>query len=159
MRAYAAYLGATFWPRDLAFFYPHPAVVFPKRLALGHPGLLGSAALLVALSALAWFQRRRRPWLLVGWLWFLGVLVPVIGIVQVGLQGRADRYTYLPALGLSIAVAWTLREVGERRHRLAVGLALGATLGAGLGACEGAPLGLGRGVGEALGRGLGCSVG
>jgi hypothetical protein len=96
--AYVAYLGKTFWPTDLAVYYPLDTVP---------PGQAAGAALLLAvLTLLALREARRRPYLLVGWLWFLGALVPVIGLVQVGDQARADRYTYVPHLGLFVALVW-----------------------------------------------------
>ncbi len=96
------YLGNYFWPFDLAIGYPRPA----------HWPLAPIAALLLAIiTAIALWQWRRRPWLPVGWLWFLGTLIPVLGLVPVGLQARADRYTYLPVLGLQLAMLWTVREV------------------------------------------------
>ncbi len=100
------YIGLFFWPSNLAALYPHPG-----------PGAWPPALVAVAVVALigitwaAWHFRRRLPWLLVGWLWFLGMLVPVIGIVQVGIQAIADRYTYLPALGLEWMLLWTARDV------------------------------------------------
>jgi Flp pilus assembly protein TadD len=108
------YLGKLVWPFDLAVLYPHPGR-WPA------PAVLAGTALLAAGFALAWTQRVRRPWLTVGWLWFVGMLVPVIGIVQVGLQSLADRYTYLPMLGVQIALLWTLREhvVTPRARRTA----------------------------------------
>lgn len=112
------YLGKIFWPVNLAVLYPHP----------GHwptGAVVGSAALLVLLTGIAVFQIRRRPWVAVGWFWFLGTLVPVIGLVQVGLQSMADRYTYLPVIGLEMAVVWSAREWIGRRGR-AVGVGLGA---------------------------------
>jgi len=102
--SYVRYLGKTFWPGDLAIFYPHP----------GHWSVLaviGAAALLVGISALAFKLRNRQPFLVVGWLWFLGTLVPVIGLVQVGAQAMADRYTYVPLIGLFIAFVWGLWAV------------------------------------------------
>jgi tetratricopeptide (TPR) repeat protein len=98
--AYAKYLGKTLWPESLAIFYPHPGDALPGAQAVA------AAALLCALTALAVWQARRMPWLAVGWLWFLGTLVPVIGLVQVGGQAMADRYTYLPIIGLFIALSW-----------------------------------------------------
>jgi tetratricopeptide (TPR) repeat protein len=94
-----AYLGKLFWPADLAVLYPYP-VTWPlwKPVAAG--------LILVLLSAFAWSQRSRRPWLLAGWLWYLVMLIPVIGLVQVGAQARADRYTYLPSIGIFIMLAW-----------------------------------------------------
>ncbi|MBK7641688.1 MAG: tetratricopeptide repeat protein [Planctomycetes bacterium] len=93
------YLGKTLWPSGLAFYYP----LEPHAARMGEI-LLASGALL-ALSAAAWLARRALPGVLFGWLWFLGTLVPVIGLVQVGGQAHADRYTYLPGLGLAFALA------------------------------------------------------
>jgi hypothetical protein len=107
--AYVRYLGKTVWPSDLAAFYPMPE---------GGPGLLavaGSAAVLLALTGAALAAVRAMPWIAVGWLWFLGMLVPVIGLVQLGSQAMADRYTYVPAVGVFVGVVWTLAEVGARR--------------------------------------------
>jgi Flp pilus assembly protein TadD len=101
------YLGKFLWPFDLAIGYPTPERWSPATV-------IGAALLLLAISALAVVQRERRPWLLVGWLWYLGTLVPVIGVVQVGLQAMADRYTYLPLLGIQIALLGAVREL-ERR--------------------------------------------
>ena len=95
----ARYLGKTFWPQDLAVFYPHPA--HWPALAVA-----GAALLLGMISLLALWGARRRPYLLVGWFWFLGLLVPVLGLVQVGVQAMADRYTYLPLVGIFILLAW-----------------------------------------------------
>jgi len=98
--SYARYLGKMIWPVNLALPYPHPGH-WPSHQSF-------AAALLVAcLSWAAWLNRKRAPFVLAGWLWFLGMLVPVIGLVQVGMQAMADRYTYLPALGIFIIIAWT----------------------------------------------------
>jgi Flp pilus assembly protein TadD len=110
--AYAAYLGATLWPGDLAVFYPHPGAALRWSLA----GVAAAGLLLATTAALA--TRRRLPWLATGWLWFLGTLLPVIGLVQVGEQARADRYTYIPLVGLFLAAAWTWRELARRRPAL-----------------------------------------
>jgi tetratricopeptide (TPR) repeat protein len=99
--AYATYLWMTVWPFDLAIVYPHPKTVSGWRLA-------ASLVVLAVLTALALRQRSRRPWLLVGWLWYLGTLVPLIGLVQLGDIALADRYTYVPLLGIFVAVVWTL---------------------------------------------------
>jgi hypothetical protein len=109
--SYAAYLRDAVWPARLAVFYPHPLGSLPPR------EVLGAALLLGALSALALVARRRVPALLTGWLWYLGTLVPMIGLVQVGLQARADRYMYLPLIGLSIGVAYPLAELARRAPR------------------------------------------
>jgi protein O-mannosyl-transferase len=122
--SYARYLGKLFWPSDLAVFYPHPGS-WPLPL------VLAAGALLAGLSALFAWQRRQRPHLLVGWLWFVGTLVPVIGLVQVGEQAMADRYTYLPSLGLFILVIWGLDELTRPwRNRTAGLLAAGAAVAA-----------------------------
>ncbi|HEY3570009.1 MAG TPA: hypothetical protein VGP73_18895 [Thermoanaerobaculia bacterium] len=113
--AYAAYLGKLFWPTHLAVFYPIP-------LAIPAWKVLGAALLLIAITALAAWRARREPWLLIGWLWFLGALVPVIGLVQVGRQAMADRYLYLPSIGLFLAVVWTLAGL-LREHRAALAAA------------------------------------
>ena len=103
----ARYLGMFFWPFNLAVGYSLPDHWPVLTVA-------GACLLILAVTGLAVWQRHRRPWLLVGWLWFLGMLVPVIGLVQVGLQAIADRYTYLPILGVQIALLWTLRDLMQR---------------------------------------------
>jgi tetratricopeptide (TPR) repeat protein len=119
--SYVRYPLAAVWPTSLAAFYPHPATlradVDPLPVAL-------SAALLVAVTAAAFRERVRRPWLAFGWAWYVGTLVPVIGLVQVGGQARADRYTYVPLVGLFVALAWGLGEIAERgRARRAAAVA------------------------------------
>jgi tetratricopeptide (TPR) repeat protein len=106
--SYAQYLRLTLWPSDLCVLYPHPR----DSLPVGQ--VLAAGLLLVALTAGVLWGWRRRPHLLVGWLWFLGTLVPVIGLVQVGNQAMADRYTYLPSIGLFIAVAWGAADLRAR---------------------------------------------
>ncbi len=98
--SYVRYLGLTLWPAGLAPFYPHPQDSLPAWQ------VSGAAALLIALSAGALALARRCPYLIVGWLWYLGTLVPVIGLVQAGEQALADRYTYVPLIGLFLAAAW-----------------------------------------------------
>lgn len=97
--AYAGYIGNMLWPRDLAAFYPIPATVPGWQIA-------GSAVLLVTCTIIAVITRKRFPYLVIGWFWFMGMLVPVIGLLQVGMQARADRYTYIPLVGLFIIVTW-----------------------------------------------------
>lgn len=107
--AYLDYLRKTLWPADLAVFYPH------EQHGLLAPKFLVATCTLAMISALAIRQRHRRPWLGVGWFWFVGMLVPVIGLVQVGEQGLADRYTYVPLIGIFILVAWGLAEALDAR--------------------------------------------
>jgi tetratricopeptide (TPR) repeat protein len=123
--SYAAYLRQTFWPTDLAVFYPHPGSDLP--LAAG----IGAALILGLVSALVVALRRSRPYLAVGWLWYLGTLVPVIGIVQVGFQARADRYTYVPLVGVFILLAWGIPDLLGRRPRLLAAGAVASLLAAG----------------------------
>jgi tetratricopeptide (TPR) repeat protein len=114
----ATYLVQSLWPANLAVLYPYPrSGVPPVRLLVGGLLLVGSTAL-----AVRWW--RSRPYVLVGWLWYLGALVPVIGLVQVGMQARADRYTYVPQIGIILAAVWGLTEaLPERRRALGLGVA------------------------------------
>jgi len=105
--AYVAYLGKMFWPSPLVFFYPH-------RFAPPWWQWAGAAAILAAVTALAVALARTRPYLIVGWLWYLVTLLPVIGIVQVGSQAIADRYTYVPLVGIFVAGAWLVADLSER---------------------------------------------
>ncbi len=97
--SYAKYVWMMFFPVNLGFWYPFDANLNPLEA-------VGAIVLLLIVSAYCWRERNRRKYLLMGWLWFLGTLVPVIGIVQVGLQSLADRYTYVPYFGLFIMVVW-----------------------------------------------------
>jgi tetratricopeptide (TPR) repeat protein len=112
LESYAVYLVQTVWPSGLAAFYPHPLDTVSGARAASAGLLLGVA------TALALAGARRRPYLAVGWLWYLGTLVPVIGVVQVGMQARADRYMYLPLVGLAILVAWGAADLAGRRRGL-----------------------------------------
>ncbi len=103
MVSVAGYLLKFIWPADLCAFY-----VLPEKIPAYQAGL--SAGVLILFSAAAWHWRRSRPYLLTGWLWFLGTLVPVIGLVQVGGQAMADRYTYIPSIGLFIALVFLADE-------------------------------------------------
>lgn len=105
--AYTNYLGKTFWPRDLAVFYPF------HKAPQSWPALC-CAALLTAITVIAIQERRRRPYLITGWLWYIVTLVPVIGIVQVGLQSMADRYTYIPLTGIFVMVVWGVAGISEK---------------------------------------------
>jgi tetratricopeptide (TPR) repeat protein len=108
--SYVAYIGDMFWPAGLAVFYPHPHAFSVWRVA-------AAGLVLAGISLAVARQFRRRPYLAVGWCWYVGTLVPVIGLVQVGGQSRADRYTYVPMIGLSIMLAWGLAELVARRPR------------------------------------------
>lgn len=108
--SYAIYVWKAFWPSGFAVYYPHPGTSLP----LWKPAL--AAVLLCSISVEVWMQRTVRPYLIVGWLWFLGSLLPVIGIVQVGDQAMADRYAYLPLVGLFVMVVWGLAEFLNLRH-------------------------------------------
>jgi len=115
--SYVAYLGKLFWPRRLAVFYPHPGT------SLASPRVALCAVALLFLSALIWRERARRPYLLVGWLWYLGTLVPVIGLVQVGSQAMADRYAYVPLLGIFVMLSFGAGEVAAAYGRRALAAA------------------------------------
>jgi tetratricopeptide (TPR) repeat protein len=119
--SWVAYLWKTVWPVGLSVFYPHPAAALPPaRVA-------GAALALLAITALAVTVRDRRPWVPVGWLWYLGTLVPVIGLVQAGEQAMADRFTYVPLIGIFVLVAWSLPS-GRTTHALAVAAVLALAL-------------------------------
>jgi protein O-mannosyl-transferase len=126
--SYVAYLGKLAWPAGLAVFYPF-------RLAIPAWQWLAALALLAAVTALALAWRGARPWLAAGWLWYLGTLLPVSGVVQAGSQAMADRYAYLPSIGLGVMVAWGAAElIGRLRAPVAAGAGLGAAAGLALGA-------------------------
>jgi protein O-mannosyl-transferase len=106
--AYVTYLGKAVWPASLACFYPHTGVVHVAPA-------LGSALLLAAITALALRLKTTAPYFAFGWAWYLGTLVPVIGLVQVGMQSSADRYTYVPLVGVFVAIAWGLGDLAAAR--------------------------------------------
>jgi Flp pilus assembly protein TadD len=108
--SYAKYLLLTFWPNDLAVFYPFPKAGIPAWQ------IIGAALLLIGITAFCVFQQKVRPYLIVGWLWFLGTLIPVIGFVQVGGQTMADRYFYIPSIGLFIVLVFGLADIAKTRH-------------------------------------------
>jgi tetratricopeptide (TPR) repeat protein len=121
LTAYAQYLLKTIWPVNLAVIYPLPR-------AISWFAALVAAAVLLSLSAAAWRARKRCPYGLVGWLWFLGTLVPVIGLVQVGGAAMADRYTYFPLVGVFIAVTFGLCDLADRFQFLKKATATAAVL-------------------------------
>ena len=120
----ATYLVRAAWPADLAVFYPYPEGGIPAAQ------ILLSTLLLAALSLAAAASLRRRPYLAAGGCWFAGMLVPVLGLVQVGLQARADRYTYLPLIGIFIAAAWFATDAGRFVRRAAPVAAAAAVIAA-----------------------------
>ena len=108
--AYAMYVWKAFWPAWLGLFYPHPGANLAMwRLAL-------AALFLCSVSAVVWWQRNARPYLITGWLWFLGTLVPVIGLVQVGEQAIADRYAYVPLIGIFVMAVWGAADLADARQ-------------------------------------------
>jgi protein O-mannosyl-transferase len=124
--AYVVYIRQMFWPAGLAVFYPHPE----NRLPVWEISL--ALIFLVGITTAALVLRKKAPYLVTGWLWYLGMLVPVIGLVQVGWQGHADRYTYLPQIGLYIAVTWAVTDLTRawRFQRMALGAAALVVVGA-----------------------------
>jgi len=106
---YVTYLAKMFWPAKLAVIYPHPGPSLPMWK------VVGAALLLACITVLALVPARRRRYTAVGWLWYLGTLVPVIGLVQVGEQAMADRYTYVPLIGIFIAIAWGVPDLFSER--------------------------------------------
>jgi tetratricopeptide (TPR) repeat protein len=124
--SYVVYLGKMVWPASLCVFYPHPGTV-----NIGIPAwqVLTSILLLGGLSFIVFWQRVRRPYLLVGWFWYLGTLLPVIGLVQTGAQAWADRYTYIPLIGVFVIIAWGISDVLEGwRYRRSTLLLLGGAI-------------------------------
>jgi hypothetical protein len=106
--AYAGYIGKLFYPLNLGILYPYPLTDPPMWQ------VAASAALLLCVTIAVFQFSYNRRWLVFGWLWFLGTLIPVIGLVQVGLQSMADRYTYIPLIGLFIIIAWGIAEIAEK---------------------------------------------
>ena len=109
------YVGQAIWPQNLAVFYPYPDSVPAPRL-------VGAIAGIIAITAAAFILRRTKPFFIVGWLWFTGMLIPVLGIIQVGIQAHADRYNYLPQIGLCLIVVWAVADLSRswRSQRIVV---------------------------------------
>jgi tetratricopeptide (TPR) repeat protein len=123
--SYAKYILLMFWPYDLAVNYPFGPSGIPAWR------VIGAAFLLIGITVFCFSQRNTRPYFIVGWLWFLGTLVPVIGLVQVGGQTMADRYFYIPSIGLFIALVFGLADIAQRRRvarSLSAGIAGGVLL-------------------------------
>jgi tetratricopeptide (TPR) repeat protein len=108
--AYVAYIGKMLWPMHLAAYYPHPGAAVSVTHALG------AGLLLVLITVLVLGPGRRWPYLAVGWLWYLGTLLPVIGLVQISTQGMADRYTYVPLIGLLLLLTWAVADLIRALH-------------------------------------------
>jgi len=118
--SYAKYLLLTFWPNDLAVYYPFAGIPAWQ--------IIGAASLLIGITVFCVSQRRIRPYLMIGWFWFLGTLLPVVGIVQVGGQIMADRYFYIPSIGLFIALVFGFTDIA-RSWRVAPALSTGIAVG------------------------------
>ena len=125
LAAYLVYIWQMIWPADLALIYSHPGKLPIWQVA-------GAAAVLIAVTLGVFALRKRSPYLVVGWLWYLVMLVPVLGLIQVGGQAHADRYTYLPQIGLYIAITWEIVDFCTSRHYPApvLGVAAGIILSA-----------------------------
>ncbi len=121
--SYVRYLGKMFWPENLAVFYP-----YPREFGLFQ--IIGAVLLLLVLSCLAIFSARKYRYALMGWLWYLGTLVPVIGLIQVGKQAMADRYAYIPVIGLFIIIAWGIPDLlrGWPRRKIILAISSGAVI-------------------------------
>ena len=118
--SYVRYLGKMVWPADMAIPYPYPG---------GWPAwqVMGAGVVLIGISAAAVAMAKKRPYCLTGWLWYVGTLVPVIGLVQVGMQAMADRYTYIPLIGIFVVVVWGISELtGKWLYGRAVAVIAGA---------------------------------
>src|SRR6266481_2623704 len=109
LASYVIYIWKTLWPTRLGVFYPHPNNTLP----IGQ--VIFAVALLVAVTAAVIIFRSQRPYLLTGWFWYVVMLFPVIGVIQVGEQGHADRYTYLPSIGLFLAAVWFTADIAKVR--------------------------------------------
>jgi protein O-mannosyl-transferase len=107
LHSYVAYLGDMFWPTKLVALYPYPDAVSLSWVLVAIP-------VLAAITAFVLVLRRTQPYLLVGWFWYLGTLLPVIGLIQVGPQARADRFTYVPQIGILLMVVWGVYELARR---------------------------------------------
>lgn len=115
--AYTKYIIALFYPVNLSVWYPYDKSIPTAQI-------LGASLLLLLISAICIWQNGKRKYLLMGWLWFLGTLVPVIGLVQVGVQSHADRYTYIPFFGLFIMIVWGAEELFQRWSKVSIIAAL-----------------------------------
>jgi Tfp pilus assembly protein PilF len=117
--SYMRYAGKAIWPSDLASFYPHPQHLPALQIVF-------AALFLISVTGAVLLFHRAHPYLMIGWLWFVGTMVPVIGLVQAGEQGMADRYAYLPFVGLFLLIVWGLAECAEKHKIAATYLAVAA---------------------------------
>jgi len=118
--SYASYIGKMIWPHNLAVFYPYPESIVSWKIT-------GAGLLLGVISVIVCQMVRTKPYFAVGWLWYIGSLVPVIGIVQAGVQKMADRYTYVPLIGLFIIIAWGVPDILVRWRHKKIILAISTT--------------------------------
>jgi protein O-mannosyl-transferase len=123
--SYDRYLGKLFWPVNLAVYYPHPGHWPPGKVLL-------AGGLMLGISVLVWVRRRRYPYLLMGWLWYCGTLVPVSQVIQTGAHAMADRWTYLPSLGVMILTVWGARELLQGWRYQALALSVTGAIAIGL---------------------------
>jgi tetratricopeptide (TPR) repeat protein len=121
LMGYARYLGKMFWPTNFSVLYPYPDFWPASQL-------LFAAVLIAGVSVLAFGMRRQRPYLLVGWLWYLGTLVPVIGMIPLGVQSMSNRYTYIPMMGIVLLVVWAVNDLSKQWRRRSVLVAAGVAL-------------------------------
>lgn len=117
--SYVAYMGKMFWPSDLAVLYPYPE-------SFHFWNFIGAASVLISISTLCFLMIRGRCYLAVGWLWYVVSLLPMIGVIQVGEQAMADRYTYIPSIGISVAVAWLISDALKRWSLKSILLTIGS---------------------------------
>lgn len=108
INSYICYLRKTFWPMDLAVFYPFEHTIFSWHILI-------AACILISITLMIVYASKKLPFLLVGWFWYLGTFIPVIGLVQVGMQSMADRYTYLPSIGLAMMLSWGVLAIYKRK--------------------------------------------
>ena len=120
LASYLAYLQKLFWPVDLAVIYPYPEF-------FGYGVVVAAILVLTAVTFQACWKASTYPYVFTGWFWFLGSMIPMIGIIQVGYQSMADRYTYLPFIGLYILLAWLVADIFRRNRKALIALSLGLT--------------------------------
>src|SRR5262249_9558262 len=126
--AYCVYIGQTLWPVNLGMFYPHPAFTNQSVIGIMPWTVAGTAVCLLATTAFVCVKGRAYRYLPVGWFWYLGTLVPVIGLVQVGAAAHADRYTYVPLVGLFIVLVWGIADWAFKWHAQKPAFGLGVAL-------------------------------